>query len=122
MKLEILQSDGTYQIQRADLHSVTINEKIYSHSVIVMPESINKWAVPHFEALNVAHFEQLCALRPEVVLLGTGQKIRFPTPDLLVPLINDGIGVEVMDTQAACRTYTILMADERKVAAALLIS
>jgi len=122
MKLQIIEGDGTYQIQRVDLHSVTINEKAYTHSIIVMPESLNEWAVPHFDALNVAHFEQLCALRPEVVLLGTGQKIRFPPPDLLVPLINEGIGVEVMDTQAACRTYMILIADGRKVAAALLIS
>jgi uncharacterized protein len=122
MKLQIVQDDGAYQIQRVDLHSVTINGKIYSHSIIVMPESINEWAVPRFDALNVAHFQQLCALRPQVVLLGTGKKIRFPPPDLLVPLINEGIGVEVMDTQAACRTYMILMADGRKVAAALLIN
>jgi uncharacterized protein len=85
-----------------------------------MPESINDWNVERFDALNVTHFEKLCALRPEVVLLGTGQKNRFPSPDLLVPLINEGIGVEVMDMQAACRTYMILMVEGRKVAAALL--
>jgi uncharacterized protein len=119
MKLEIEQGNG-YQIERIDSHNVTINNTVYSHSIIVMPKSIIDWNVERFDALNVAHFEKLCALRPEVVLLGTGQKNRFPSPDLLVPLMNEGIGVEVMDMQAACRTYMILMVEGRKVAAALL--
>ncbi len=86
-----------------------------------MPEYLNDWDVENFEALKTTHFQQLCKLRPEVVLLGTGQKIRFPTSELLAPLINIGIGVEVMDTAAACRTYTILMAEGRQVVAALLL-
>jgi len=112
--------EGTYQIQRVDARCVTINEQVYSHSIIVMPEYLSDWAVESFETLDVEHFKRLRALRPEVVLLGTGQKIRFPAPFLLAPLTNEGIGVEVMDTRAACRTYMILMAEGRGVAAALL--
>jgi len=122
MKLHLDSGNSTYQIQGVNLRSVTINEKVYSHSLIVMPESLHEWNVESFEALNVTHFQQLCALQPKVVLLGTGQKIRFPTPDLLAPLINESIGIEVMDMRAACRTYMILMAEGRKVAAALLIN
>ncbi|MDM8558610.1 Mth938-like domain-containing protein [Candidatus Parabeggiatoa sp. HSG14] len=120
MKLHLESSDGTYQIQSVDLHSVTINEKAYSQNLIVMPEYLAGWAVEDFDKLEVAHFEQLCALEPEVVLLGTGTKIRFPATELLAPLINAGIGVEVMDTRAVCRTYVILTTEGRKVAAALL--
>ncbi|EDN71853.1 MAG: Mth938-like domain-containing protein [Candidatus Parabeggiatoa sp.] len=123
MKLHLdLSDDSHYQIQRVDSQSVTINEKVYSHNIIVQPNSISDWDVENFDTLEVAHFQQLCALRPELVLLGTGQKIHFPATELLVPLINEGIGVEVMDTPSACRTYTILMAEGRKVLAALLIS
>jgi uncharacterized protein len=120
MKFNLDLGDGAYQIQRVDSHSVTINEKVYTDSIIVMPEYLSDWAVESFELLEGAHFQPLCALRPEVVLLGTGQNCRFPAPELLASLINEGIGVEVMDTPAACRTYMILMAEGRAVAAALL--
>ncbi|KHD05145.1 hypothetical protein PN36_05560 [Candidatus Thiomargarita nelsonii] len=120
MKFDLDLGDGTYQIQRYDSHSVTINQKVYTQSLILMPEYLSEWKVESFEMLEQADFQALQALRPELVLLGTGQKIRFPTPELLVPLIQEGIGVEVMDTQAACRTYMILMAEGRAVAAALL--
>lgn len=121
MKLQLdLNSNDTYQIQRFDLDTVTINAKVYSHNIIVMPDYLNEWLVESFDSLEMTHFEELKALSPEVVLLGTGQKIRFPSPELLIPLINAGIGVEVMDTAAAIRTYMILLAEGRKVAAALL--
>jgi uncharacterized protein len=122
MKLHQQLSKSTYQIQRVNSHSVTINEKVYTHSLIIMPEYLSDWGVEKFAALDVTHFQQLCALHPKVVLLGTGAKISFPAPKLLAPLIDEGIGIEVMDTNAACRTYTILMAEGRQVAAALLFN
>ncbi len=121
MKLQLeLNDTNTYQIQRFDLNSVTINDKVYSHNLIIMPNYLNEWLVESFESLEARHFEQIRALNPEVVLLGTGQKIRFPSSELLRALINAGIGVEVMDTAAAIRTYLVLATEGRKVAAALL--
>jgi len=118
MNLHLEANDNKYQIQRLDLHSVTINNKTYTNSIILMPKYLADWGVKNFESLEPTHFQQLYELLPEVVLLGTGQKIRFPAPKLLAPLLNKGIGVEVMDTAAASRTYTILT--ERQVVAALL--
>ena len=120
MKFQLDFGPATYQIQRYDTQSVTINNKIYTQSLIVMPEYLSDWGVKSFKALKPDHFQRLRALCPEVVLLGTGAKIHFPTPELLIPLTQDGIGVEVMDTPAACRTYMILMAEGRQVAGALL--
>ena len=74
-----------------------------------------------FEALDASDFERLRDLRSEVVLLGTGNRQRFPHPRLTRPLSDARIGLEVMDTQAACRTYNILVAESRKVAAALFV-
>ena len=120
MNLQLESNNSKYQIQQLDTHSVTINGQTYTKNLIIMPEYLSNWEVKNFEMLDVTHFQQLCTLQPELVLLGTGQKIRFPDPKLLAPLINACIGVEVMDTAAASRTYTILTAEGRQVAAALL--
>ena len=73
------------------------------------------------EPLASTHLNAALALQPEVVLLGTGARLHFPPAEVLRPLIEAGIGYEIMDTSAACRTYDILMAEGRRVLAALVI-
>lgn len=90
-------------------------------SVIVMADRVLPWKVPAFDRLSSEDFDVLEQLGVEIVLLGTGAKQRFPHPRLTAALAKAGIGVEVMDVRAACRTYNILLAEERNVAAALLI-
>ena len=74
-----------------------------------------------FEQLRAEHFEQLVALAPELVIFGSGQRLRFPAPALMRSLIERRIGVETMDTAAACRTYNVLASEGRAVVAALLL-
>lgn len=100
---------------------VTINQIRYEQSLIVLPDRIIDWEPRTLEQLEPEHFAFLLSLQPEMVLLGTGPMLRFPHPSLTKMLTAAGIGVEVMDTQAACRTYNILMAEGRRVAAALVI-
>jgi len=100
---------------------VTINQIRYEQSLIVLPDRIIDWESRTLEQLKPEHFAFLLSLQPEMVLLGTGPMLRFPHPSLTKMLTAAGIGVEVMDTQAACRTYNILMAEGRRVAAALVI-
>jgi len=101
---------------------VEINLQRHAGSIIVLPEGpVIPWPVSSFEALSAGHFEQLIAPAPEVVIFGSGERLRFPHPRLTSALAKHRIGVETMDFQAACRTYNILMAEGRKVAAALLI-
>jgi uncharacterized protein len=101
---------------------VMVNNRRIEKSVIVLPERIiADWPATSFEALAPEHLAALAGLDREIILLGTGARQRFPRPELMRPLIQAGFGVEVMDVQAACRTYNILMAEERKVAAALLL-
>ncbi len=100
---------------------VEINRQRHAGAVLVRPEGeILPWAPAAFEALTAADFEALLAQRPELIVLGTGDRQRFPHPRLVAALTSERIGVEVMDTQAACRTYNILMSEGRKVLAALL--
>ena len=101
---------------------VLVNGQRHDRSLVVLPERlIPDWSAIGFESLAEAHFAGLAELGREVILLGTGSRLRFPHPRLLAPLHRSGIGVEVMDVPAACRTYNILMAESRKVAAALLL-
>ena len=101
---------------------VMVNGTRHAANLIVLPERIEPWPVAAFDALAEEHFALLAALKPEVVLLGTGSRLRFPHPRLTAPLARAHIGLEVMDLQAACRTYNILMAEERRVAAAILFA
>src|SRR3954468_15512885 len=100
---------------------VSVNGRRIDRSVIVLPDRvIDDWGATRYDALSAAHMVTLAGLDREVVLLGTGKLLRFPRPEVLRPLVQAGIGVEVMDVQAACRTYNILASEERRVAAALL--
>jgi uncharacterized protein len=101
---------------------VLVNGERVEASVIVLAERVEPWPVAGLDGLTEAHFAQLAMLGAEVVLLGTGSTLRFPHPRLTQSLARAGIGLEVMDTQAACRTFNILVAEERRVAAALLFS
>lgn len=80
-----------------------------------------EWPVRTFDELNEAHFAPLAAQAPELVVFGSGGTTRFPRPAWIRPLIEAGIGVETMDTGAACRTYNILAGEGRRVIAALLV-
>jgi uncharacterized protein len=101
---------------------IIVNQEGYTRSLVVLPgQVIAGWPPQAFEELTRAHVEVLAALRPELVILGTGRRQRFPRAELLAPLVEAGIGWEVMDTGAACRTYNILMGEGRNVAAALLM-
>lgn len=101
---------------------VEINLQRHAGSIIVMPDSpVVPWPVNAFDALTPELFAMLLPLHPEVVVFGSGERLQFPHPRLTAALSAKRIGVEAMDFKAACRTYNILMAEGRRVAAALLI-
>jgi len=94
----------------------------YRENVVLTSEAVaTGWAASGFEGLTDEDFAQLLTQKPEVVLFGAGASIRFPHPRLTRPLTDAGVGVEIMDTPAACRTFNILAAEGRSVVAALLL-
>ena len=96
-------------------------EKI-EHSVLITSGGLRvDWACSRFEDLTPEHFAQLAELDVELVIFGSGNRLRFASPAWQAGLMQRRIGLETMDTQAACRTYNILAGEGRKVAAALLI-
>lgn len=101
---------------------VLINQRRYEKSLIVLPEHlIEEWPVVSVSQLEAQHFENLLSHTPEIIVLGTGAKHQFPDQSLLRQFIKLGVGIEIMDTQACCRTYNILVEEGRRVAAAILI-
>jgi len=99
---------------------VRVGADEYRENIVLLPDAIVKgWAPAGFGALCESDFAQLLSYRPEIVLLGTGDVQHFPHPRLLAKLGEAHVGVEVMDTGAACRTFNILVAEGRRVAAAL---
>ena len=101
---------------------VAINNVRHEKHILVTADQVMEWRIENFEALSAETFESLLALEPEIVLLGTGSALRFPAPALTRLLTSGGIGLEVMDSRAACRTYNILIAEGRKALAAILIA
>ena len=121
MKLQLAQTDGLNTFTAYGEGYVSVNGIRHNHNVAVQPDRlISEWTQADFDSLTLADFELLAGLDAEIILLGTGKQLRFPRPELMRPLIQAQKGLEVMDLQAACRTYNILAAEGRKVAAALL--
>jgi len=101
---------------------VEVNRARHSDSLVVSADRlITDWPVESVGGIGADHLAAIVELKPEIVLLGTGRTFTFPEPRLLAPLHNAGIGVEVMDTPAACRTYNILLGEGRNVVAALIL-
>jgi uncharacterized protein len=101
---------------------VMVGAQRVDRSVIVLPERLLPWRPAAFDALGAEDFDVFLDLKLEILLLGTGPTQRFPHPRLTQTLGPRRIGVEAMDLRAACRTYNILVAEERRVAAALLFA
>lgn len=99
---------------------ILINKVRYEQALIVSPNRIDPWSVKNFDDLKANHFTILVRYAPEIVLFGSGAALRFVHPRLTSALTQTGIGFEVMDTQAACRTFNILNHSERNVLIALL--
>jgi len=121
MKLHLARAAGRNLFSGYGAGYVAINGERFEHSLIVLPDRVAEWEIQRFEQLVPSAFESLAGLPIDVLVLGTGDRLRFPSPAHLQPLTHAGIGVEVMDTQAACRTYNVLLSEDRRVAAALLV-
>ena len=122
MKLHLEKPAGLNMFTAYGEGYVAVNLEKHEKNLILMPDAvILDWTTSTAASLTEVDMQRLTELRAEIVLLGTGHALRFPPPSLMRPMALAGIGLEVMDTKAACRTYNILAAEGRKVAAAILL-
>ena len=122
MTLSIDENQTNYQIRAYKPGNIQVNELTYSRSIIVSPERlVDNWKPQCISELTKNDLAIILELSPAILLIGTGSALAFPGLEVYGDLINEGIGIEVMDTSAACRTYNALTAENRNVAAALII-
>ena len=115
------QDDG-YVITGYEKNSISINGKDFSQSLIITKLKLNEnWELDSIALLNSDHIDQILLFKPELILIGTGNKLIFPSTEVYSGIIKQGIGVDFMDTGAACRTYNILMGEGRDVVAGLIL-
>ncbi len=101
---------------------VAINGERFTASLVLSAAGDRfDWGCDRFEELQSSHFDRIAKMDADLVLFGSGERLRFPNPALLQALYARQMGVETMDTQAACRTYNFLASEGRRVVAALLL-
>jgi uncharacterized protein len=114
--------DEGYVITAYDSDGVSINGKKFNQSLIVTSTQLNEdWGLDSIETLQPDHVELILSLDPELIVIGTGNRLIFPAVEMYSAIIKRGIGVDFMDTGAACRTYNILMSESRNVVAGLIL-
>ncbi|SNX28233.1 Uncharacterized conserved protein, contains Mth938-like domain [Polynucleobacter meluiroseus] len=122
MKLQSDPHSGTNTITAYGEGYVEINKRQYGHAVLLRSDGeILEWPVKSFDDLMASNFEEMAALKPELILIGTGNRQRFPKHELMKAVIEAKIGFELMDSQAACRTFNILVGEGRRVLLALIV-
>jgi uncharacterized protein len=123
MKFTLEASSRVNLIRAYSAQEIRIGEhRLHASCIVTADTLISEWEPASFSELTVAHLEPILALKPEVVLLGTGPTQRFPPAAIRAALTARGVGLEVMDLGAACRTFNILVQEERQAAAALFLS
>ena len=121
MKIDyVLNADGINIIDAYTKSAIVVSKVTYHSSLILCAtDIIDDWPPQTCSELTAQHLHQVISLDPEIVLLGTGSKIVFPEDEILQPIISNRIGYEIMDTGGACRSYNFLVAEGRRVVAAL---
>ena len=122
MKFQPENASGVNVITRHDATAVWVGTASHAGSIVVpWKGEVGAWPATEPGALTAAHFEALLSHGPELVIFGSGRRQKFVPAAVLRPLIERGIGIETMDTAAACRTYNVLAAEGRCVVAALIV-
>ncbi len=110
-----------YSINAYEDDSISVSETVYKHSFLLSPTTVNDWPIQSLDELTSEHCQAILDLKPQVVLLGTGAQQIFPKPDIYAFFGQHKIGLEVMANHAACRTFNILVTEDRHVVAGFIL-
>jgi len=120
MQLTFENTGDANRIRGYDMGSVTVNQTVHNSTLVVTRDTlITDWDPGHIDQMTTDHIQQLLDLDPELLIIGSGSRQRFPARQVLGHSIRAGVGIEVMNTPAACRTYNVLMAENRRAVVAL---
>ncbi len=122
MKFAQDQINSQYLIESYEDGLIRVGNSEFKHNLLLMPDKLRQvWSLSDLDDLSETALAELASHEPDVLLIGCGKEQRFPHPAVFSPLMKQGIGYEIMPTHAACRTYNILLAEDRRVLAALIV-
>ncbi|AGG89375.1 Mth938-like domain-containing protein [Rhodanobacter denitrificans] len=122
MDLSLERPEGYIYVRRVGARGITLIDREIARSFLLAPDrAVEDWPVTAVEALDAGHVEAVLALRPELVVLGTGERQAFPAAAFMAGFLRKGIGIEVMDNAAAARTYNLLAGEGRRVIAGFIL-
>lgn len=121
MQLNLHQNRHRNAITACDGRGIAVDQQVYAHSLIIGPETLHSnWPVSALEQITLASLQPVLDARPEILLIGTGARQQLPDVQLLQALLEHGVVAEFMHTAAACRTFNVLLDEQREVMAALI--
>jgi uncharacterized protein len=122
MKISLEGGASAFRIRGYATEGITVGERVLTRSFILSPDGlIENWPPRNRLTLCSEHLGAILDLSPELVILGTGRRLEFPSAEVLRPLLERHLGVEVMTTDAACRTYNVLFGEDRRVVAGFML-
>jgi len=122
MDLSLERPEGYLFVRRVEAHCITLADRVLDRSfLLTAAQVVEHWPVQAATSLDTGHVEALLALRPEVVILGTGPQQVFPAAAFMAGFLRRGVGIEVMDNAAAARTYNLLAGEGRRVVAGFIL-
>ncbi len=120
MELTLQSIKSSLFIKNYEDHSLYIGDKIYSTNVLIT-NIVEDWNCDNKDKLNVNHFNEILNYKPEIIIFGTGMNLMIPESSIITNIQRQGIGFEFMITESACKTFNLLISENRKVAAALIL-
>ena len=115
------ENPAQYQIRAFKKGVIQVNDHVLHTSIIITPHTLIEWPLSSIAQLTPETLEKIVEIKPNILLIGTGETLIFPPLECYGHLLNCGIGVEIMHSAAACRTYSALSSENRNVAAAIIV-
>jgi uncharacterized protein len=121
MKITLDNPQGEYAFSNYGEGFLSVNDQKLDHGVLIFPDYLESWGVAEVAELTADHFETFTARKPDILILGTGRQQQFPGLELRRELVRRNLQLDIMDTPAACRTYNLLVSEDRNVGAAIML-
>jgi len=122
MEFDLEDQSTLHRFQSFEGEAVTVSGRLYTTSIVISPtEILTDWPPKHVDELQIDDFQMILDLKPELAIVGTGVHQHFPSPRLFTMFMGAGVGIDFMNSRAACRTYNILAAEGRYIAAGIIV-
>ena len=121
MELTLQTNKSALFIKNYEDSCLYIADKVYDHNIVIVENIISKWNIDNIYNLKIDDFEDIVNTKPEIIIIGTGKEPVIPKLEIIKNIQDRQIGIEFMRTESACKTFNLLLSEERNVACILLV-